>query len=130
MKSLKIVMGIALGALLLVGCENSELKTSPKGSMETVATEEMTSGWAEPHDAIYDGDTGTRYSSVFFGGFVDEERISLIMYEYDGYVPFYYKAKVGRKISIPSEKIVIEILEMKPDEDTIELKVSKIKESE
>lgn len=130
MKSLNIVIGIVLGATLLAGCESSELKSSPKGSIETVATEEMTSGWAEPHDAIYNGDSGTRYNSVFFGGFVDEERISLIMYEYDGYVPFYYKAKVGRKISIPSQRIVIDILEMKPDEDTIELRVSKMKESE
>lgn len=52
------------------------------------------------------------------------------MYKGDGYVPFYYKADVGRKILIPSENLVVEILEIKPDEDSIKVKVSKLREGE
>lgn len=130
MKMIKPMIGVVLATTILAGCEQSDLKTMPGGNVGAMAVEEVVSGWAEPNDIISHGDRGVSYDGLYFGGFVDEDRISLVMYKGDGYVPFYYKADVGRKILIPSENLVVEILEMKPDEDSIKVKVSKLKEGE
>ncbi|AJD93215.1 hypothetical protein JMA_38970 (plasmid) [Jeotgalibacillus malaysiensis] len=132
MKTIKLMIGVALGAALLAGCEQSNLKTSPEEWVETMKMEEVVSGWAKPQDKIYDS-LSEGQGSILFGGFVDADRISLLMRENTSYVPVYYKVKPGHKISISygtSGDIVIEILETKSQEDAIRIKVSKVKEGE
>lgn len=120
-----------MATALLAGCGQSDLKTTPGGNveeeMESEMVEEQTSGWAEPEDVIYKDDNGFEVETVRFGGFVSDDRISLSVYKDRGYFPVYYKAKVGHEISMPSQNIVIEILEMNPDEDVIKVKVSQEK---
>ena len=127
MKTIKLLVGVALATSLLAGCEQSDLKTTPGENVDNEVGEEQVTGWAEPDDILYKDSNGFENDLVRFGGFVSDDRISLSVYKDGGYSPVYYKAKAGHEISMPSQNIVIEILEMKPDEDAIKVKVSKEK---
>ena len=112
---------------LLMGCGQDVTSDLTSTTTEDATVEgENLSGWAKPNDFIYYKNSS--YDRVRFGGFVEDDRISLLVLYNEEYDTLFYKVKPGDKLKIDMAGIVIQINELEPEKNSIKVNVIQIDE--